>query len=114
MSLPISIHYGKADRGPDFIVEVNEGDGSIRDISAATGVKFYVRDNVAETMIVDGSTDGVSVVPTNKLKRIIQPADTAAEIADGSAWFTYSLGGKEESTFAVTFLVSERWKRVML
>lgn len=114
MALPISIHYGKGDRGPDLILEVNEADSSIRDISAATGAKFYIRDNVTGTMIVDGSTDGVSIVPTNKLKRIIQPADTAAEIADGSAWFTYSLDSKEESTYAVAFLVSERWKRVML
>jgi hypothetical protein len=114
MPLPISVHYGKADRGPDFIIEVTERDGTVRDITTATSPKFYLYDLVNGTLLVNGSTDGVSIVPTNQIKRIIQPSDTASEIENAVAWFTYTLAAKEESTYAVGFIVSERWKRVMI
>jgi len=114
MPLAISMHYGKGDRGPDFVVEVAERDGTVKDITTATSPLYYVYDLVNSIMLVNGSADGVTVVPPNKIKRVIQPSDTATEIEDAVAWFTYQLGGKVESTYAVGFIVSERWKRVML
>lgn len=114
MALAKSIHYGKGDTGPAFVMQIYQADGAAKDISTATSPKFYVWDRVNGTMIVDGSSTGVSIVGTNQLKRVLQTGDTAAEIEDGLAWFTYTLGGVTESTYAVGFIVSERYKRVML
>jgi len=110
---PISVHYGKGDTGPDFVIEVSNADGSAKNISGAINPTFYVYDLTNRAMLVDASSAGVTIVGTNQLKRVLQTTDTNAEIGNAMAWFTYSLAGKIESTKAVGFLVSERWKRLM-
>lgn len=113
MSLPVSVHYAVGDKGPDFVAEAYEPDGSNKDLSGAASITFSIYDLEAEAYIVEANATGVTLVGTQQFKRVLQTTDTAAELNNCVAWFSYELSSKPETTYAVGFRVSQPWKRRM-